>query len=101
MEKNESSRRPGTLTAGLALIAFGVLFLLHLWFDAVSYARIFSLWPTILISLGLELLCFSRRETVRYDFGSMALLLLLAVFAMGMAVADELLRRVPELWEIF
>lgn len=98
--ENKTARRPGTLTAGLAMIAFGVLFLLHLWFDAVSYAVIFSLWPTILISLGVELLCFSRRETARCDFGSMVLLVLLAIFSMGMAAADELLRRVPELWEM-
>ena len=99
MEKTESSRRLGTLTAGLSLIAFGVLFLLHLWWDAVSYEVIFSLWPTILISLGLELLWFSRRDTLRYDMGAIVLLLLLAFFSMGMAAADELLRHAPELWE--
>lgn len=59
MENNvqtRRSRRVGSVTAGLGMIVFGVLFLLHSLFGIMSYQMIFSLWPMILIGLGIELL---------------------------------------------
>ena len=50
------THRVGTLTAGLSFITFGVLFLLHLFINAISYDLIFKLWPFIIIGLGIELL---------------------------------------------
>lgn len=90
MEKNEVRvHRVGSVTTGLSMIGFGVLFLVHLFWGAVSYDLIFSLWPLMLIGLGIELLLsnFSARKIV-YDKGAIVLLLLMTMLALGMAVAD-------------
>ena len=80
------TRRVGSFTAGISMIVFGVLFLLHLMMDTMSYAVIFSLWPIVLIGLGIELFLsnFSQRKIV-YDKGSVFLLIFMAFFAMMMA----------------
>jgi len=83
------ARRVGTFTAGLLLVLFGVMFLVHFFVPAISYVFIFRCWPGILILLGIELLLASRnREEVTYDKGAVFLIFLLAFFAMGMAGAD-------------
>lgn len=91
MEKENKIRthRVGTITTGLCMIGFGVLFLLHLWKRTITYDLIFALWPVILIGLGLELLLsnFSARKIV-YDKAAIFLLILMTLFAMGMAAAD-------------
>jgi len=87
------SHRVGSVTAGLSMVGFGVMFLLHLLFDLVEYRMMFSLWPVMLILLGLELLLsnFSKRKIV-YDKAAIFLLVLMTFFTMGMAVADECFR---------
>lgn len=87
------SHRVGSVTAGLSMVGFGVMFLLHLFFDLVEYQMLFSLWPVILILLGLELLLsnFSSKKIV-YDKAAIFLLILMTFFAMGMAVAEECFR---------
>lgn len=85
--------RVGTFTAGILLILFGVLFLLHLFVPAVSYVMIFHFWPCVLILIGFEMLYASRKEEeIIYDAGAIFLIILLAVFAMGMAGADLLIQ---------
>jgi hypothetical protein len=83
------SHRVGSVTAGLSMVGIGVMFLLHLFFDLVDYRMMFSLWPVMLILLGLELLLsnFSKRKIV-YDKAAIFLLILMTFFSMGMAVAD-------------
>ena len=91
------THRVGTITAGLSMIAFGVLFLLHILFQNVSYELIFRLWPVILIGLGLELLASARgKDTFVYDKAAIFLLILLTFFAMGMAGADLVFRYCAE-----
>ena len=71
------------------MVVFGILLLLHTIFDIVGYQMIFSLWPIILIGLGVEILlsnCFAKQFI--YDKGAVVLLILMAVFTIGMAVAD-------------
>ena len=87
------SHRVGSITAGLSMIAFGVMFLLHLVFDMIDYQMMFSLWPVILILLGLELLLsnFSTKKIV-YDKAAIFLLIVMTLFALGMAVAEECFR---------
>lgn len=87
------SHRVGSVTAGLSMVGFGVMFLLHLFCDLVEYQMLFSLWPVILILLGLELLLsnFSSKKIV-YDKAAIFLLILMTFFAMGMAVAEECFR---------
>lgn len=91
--KSVKMRRVGTFTVGILLVLFGALFLLHLFVPAVSYLVIFQFWPCIFILLGLELLYASRRrEEVIYDTGAIFLVIVMTVFAMGMAGADLIIR---------
>ena len=87
------SHRVGSITAGVSMIGIGVMFLLHLVFDIVDYRTMFSLWPVMLILLGLELLLsnFATKKIV-YDKTAIFLLIVMIFFTMGMAVADECFR---------
>lgn len=91
MERESKIRthRVGTVTAGLSMIAFGVLFLLHLFIDALSYRFIFGLWPVMLIGLGLELLLanFMTKQII-YDKAAVFLLVCMTFFVRAMAAAD-------------
>ncbi len=91
MEKENSIRvhRVGTITTGLSMIIFGVLFLLHGFGYMISYEMIFHLWPIMLIGLGIELLLANmiRRKFV-YDKGAIVLLIVMTFFVIGMAAVD-------------
>lgn len=83
------THRVGSITAGAGMIIFGILFLVHLIFDYMSYTTIFSLWPIILIGLGIELLLSNFLEKkIVYDKASIFLLISMAFFAMIMALVD-------------
>ena len=93
MEENKRVHRVGTVTGGIVLIIYGVMFLLHTIFPIIKYRFIFRLWPMILIILGLEILAGNaknRKESSRfvYDFPAVILIILLALFAMAMGVID-------------
>jgi hypothetical protein len=80
-------RRVGTFTAGITLVVFGVFFLLHTILQKFDYQFIFKLWPVILIFLGIEIIIsyiVNKDEKVRYDGGAIALIIILAFFAMAM-----------------
>ena len=87
------THRVGSITTGLSLIAFGVLFVLHLFMNVISYEMIFKLWPVILIGLGVEVLLsnFAGDKQV-YDKGAICLMFVIAIFAMGMAGAELLMK---------
>ncbi len=84
-------RRVGTFTLGCMLVVFGILFMLHALEWGISYEMIFRCWPVILISLGAEILfaIYGRKQLIRYDKGAIVLLMVLTLFSMGMAVADQ------------
>ena len=95
-------RRVGTLTAGIILIAFGLLFILRTIFPQIEIGFILSLWPTILIFLGIEVLAyymFSKEEPMKYDRGAILLIIILAFFTMAMAGAEFILNNINELRE--
>ncbi len=51
--------RSGVLTAGLILIAIGVLFLLNNFYEISAWRLIARFWPVILIVIGLrKLYCY-------------------------------------------
>lgn len=84
-------RRVGTLTAGTVLIIFGILFLLRLVFPAINFSIIASLWPIILILLGVEILIsyrVNKEEKIKYDTGAIFLVIVLSFFSMGMALVE-------------
>ena len=83
------THRVGSITTGLSLIAFGVMFVIHMFLNVLSYELIFKLWPVILIGLGLELLLSNfAKEKIVYDKAAIFLMFVMALFAMGMAGAD-------------
>ena len=91
MENENSIRvhRVGTITTGFSMIIFGVLFLLHSFFQMFSYEIIFHLWPIMLIGLGIELLlsnCMKRKFV--YDKGAIILLMVMTLFVIGIAIMD-------------
>jgi len=85
------THRVGTLTLGVSLITFGILFLLRLFVSSLSYAFIFKLWPIIFIFLGLEILIanhIQKKNKLVYDKASVALTVILTFFAMFMSWMD-------------
>jgi uncharacterized membrane protein len=85
------NRRVGTLSAGVSMVVFGVLFLLRLFIPAVTIRLIVSLWPLILVFLGIETLlayAMNREEKMRYDAGSVVIIIVLAFFTVCMAAAQ-------------
>lgn len=82
------NRRVGTLTAGISLVVFGTLFLIRLAVPTVTLRMIASLWPVVLILLGAEILiayAVNREDQMRYDAGSVALIIVLSLFTVCMA----------------
>lgn len=94
------TRRVGSITCGILLIVFGLLFIVHLFVPGLSYETIFRLWPCILIALGLEMLlaCKNNSEEVRvkYDGAAIFLTIVLAFFAMGMGVVQYCMEHYQE-----
>ncbi len=91
--------RVGTVTVGLSMVAFGVLFLLNTVWGILNYEWIFALWPLILICLGLELFAANfRKDEILYDKAAVALLFLMTLFAMTMAVADQCMEYAVRYW---
>lgn len=87
------TRRVGSVTFGLTLIVFGVLFLVHTALPSLNYEMIFRCWPVVFVLLGIEILVENRKSNAAeykfvYDFPAILMLLLLLFFAMIMAVVD-------------
>ncbi|MCI9492413.1 MAG: hypothetical protein HFH42_04690 [Lachnospiraceae bacterium] len=87
-------RRVGSVTCGILMIFFGILFMVHMFYPPLSLGVIMKLWPLILISLGGEMVASNIRqgeggdEILKYDKGAILLVLLLACFAVGMGVLE-------------
>ena len=90
----KKTRRVGSLTCGIAMVGFGILFLLNTLFGLIDYTEIFSLWPLLLICLGVEMLISNmkysdtERFTLVYDKGAIMLTILVTNFAVGMGITD-------------
>lgn len=83
------TRRVGTVSIGVAMVTFGVMFLLCSVFEIMSYEMVFALWPVILISNGVEILIFSLfKGKLIYDKGSVFIMILMMFLAAGMAAVD-------------
>lgn len=88
------TRRVGSLTCGIVMIGFGLLFLMNTLFGLIDYTHIFSLWPLLLICLGAEMLISNmkysdtERYTLVYDKGAIVLTILVTIFAVGMGITD-------------
>lgn len=86
-------RRIGSVTFGITLLCYGVLFLIHIFVPMLKYQYIFRCWPVIFILLGCEILVENRIAKTRdckivYDFAAVLMLGIMLLFAMIMAVID-------------
>ena len=96
-------RRVGTLTAGIILVIFGLMFLLRLVTSNINICLIASLWPVILVLLGIEIILayiINKEEKIQYDFGAIILVIILIFFAMGMGVAEFIITHWSQFKEI-
>ena len=97
MENQIRTHRVGSITAGLSMIVFGILFILRLFIESLDYTLIFRLWPLMIIGLGVELLISNyKSDQVIYDKPAVVLLFITTIFAMSMAGADILLQIAKE-----
>ena len=97
MENQIRTHRVGSITAGLSMIVFGVLFILHLFIGSLDYTLIFRLWPLMIIGLGLEMLISNfKSDQIIYDKPAVTLLFITTLFAMSMAGADMLMQIVKD-----
>lgn len=88
------NRRVGTLTAGISMVIFGLLFLFRLAVPVITIRLIASLWPLVLILLGVETLiayALNKEEKMRYDAGSVVLIAALSIFMVCMACAQMMM----------
>lgn len=90
-EKKDATktRRVGTISVGLSMVVFGIMFLLCSVFGILSYRTVFAMWPAILVVLGLEILIYSFwKGKLVYDKGSVFIMILMLFLSAGMAAAD-------------
>jgi hypothetical protein len=92
-------RRVGTFTTGIVLVMFGILFLLRLIYPSIDYLIIASMWPLILILLGIEIIVayiIRKEEIMKYDFGAIILIIIVSFFAMGMGCMEYVITHMSE-----
>ncbi len=80
--------RVGTFTLGTGLILFGILFLIRVFTNIITYQMVFKIWPVLFIFLGSEILMGRHEEKegkIIYDGAAIFLIIVLSFFAMGMA----------------
>ncbi len=88
------TRRVGSITCGSILIIFGILFMIHMFYPALTLGFIMKLWPVILIALGAEMIIANLRNSgeeaqiLKYDKGAILITFLLTCFAMTMGVVE-------------
>lgn len=79
------SKRVGTVTAGVTLVAAGIVYLIYTLVPrTMILIQSLKFWPVILISLGVEIVIKAFRkddEGYRYDFASVIMMLLCIGFA--------------------
>ena len=85
-----AAKRVGSVTLGLTLVVFGVMFLLSA-FKSFNYLDVIKFWPVIFISLGIEMLvhAFSKdAEKAKLDVPSGLMTCVLMLFSMCLAGAQ-------------
>ena len=99
-----SGRRVGTFTTGIVLVIFGIMFLLRLFFPSINYLLIASLWPIILILLGIEIIAaylIDKVEIMKYDFSAIILIIILSFFAMSMGCMEYVITHMSQFRTVF
>ena len=86
-----AAKRAGSVTLGLTLVTFGVMFLLSAFIKSFNYLDVIKFWPVIFISLGIEMLvhAFSKdAEKAKLDVPSCIMTCVLMLFSMCLAGAQ-------------
>lgn len=92
-KKEERIHRVGSITAGISMIGWGILFILYEVQVITDLTIVLKLWPVILITLGLEILWYNARgKNLIYDRGAVFLLIVMTGFSLMMAFTDQTLR---------
>ena len=97
-------RRVGTFTTGIVLIMFGIMFLLHLIYPSINYLIIASMWPIVLVLLGIEIIVaylINKEEIMKYDFGAIILIIMVSFFAMGMGCMEYIITHMSQFRTVF
>ena len=97
-------RRVGTFTTGIVMVIFGIMFLLRLVNPSINYVLIASMWPLILVLLGIEIIIaylINKEEIMKYDFSAIILIILLSFFAMGMGCMEYVITHMPQFRTVF
>ncbi|GCD10948.1 DUF5668 domain-containing protein [Clostridium tagluense] len=92
-------RRVGTFTTGIVLVMFGIMFLLRLINPSINYLQIASLWPLVLVLLGIEIIVaylINKEEIMKYDFHAIILIIMVSVFAMGMGCMEYIITHMSQ-----
>lgn len=93
------THRVGSVTLGLMLVVFGIVFLARLFVPSLTYDAIWHLWPCTLISLGIEVLVSTfRAEKSKYDGWGILLIFLITMFTMGMAGMEKMYNYYRYFW---
>lgn len=97
-------RRVGTFTTGIVLVMFGIMFLLRLIYPEINYSLIASMWPLVLIILGIEIILaflINKEEIMKYDFYGIMLIIIVSIFAMGMGCMEYVITHMSQFRNIF
>ena len=82
-------RRVGTISLGISLVGFVIVFLLRIFWSAFPVVEAIRFWPVLLIILGTEILLagIGKKEFV-IDKASVILLFISIVFVNCLAIAQ-------------
>ncbi|MBU3190199.1 DUF5668 domain-containing protein [Clostridium bowmanii] len=97
-------RRVGTFTTGIVLVIFGIMFLLRLINPNINYLLIASMWPLVLIILGIEIIVayiINKEEIMKYDFSAIFLIIMVSFFAMGMGCMEYVITHMSQFRTVF
>lgn len=85
------TKRVGSVTLGICLVVFGVMFLLSAFISNLNYLLVIKFWPVVLISLGIEMLVYAfskNNDNVKLDVPACILTCTLMLFSLCMAAAE-------------
>ena len=60
-------RKIGRLTFGITLILVGLSVVIQTFLPIEIFRYILMLWPLVFISIGIEVIYFSKKEEIKYD----------------------------------
>lgn len=93
--------RVGSITAGICMVGFGALFMLHTVCGLLDYRVILDLWPLVLIGMGVELLLSNLfKGKILYDKAAIVLMFVMTLFAVALAGVDVFMEVVDQHWNI-